>query len=350
MQNDTGKLVFRGRLMVGRIFWGLAIGVLLTAGAADPSLADTAAGGSFVASKQCPAFLSFRKSTNPGNQTVEAGHSYPVIAKNAAEPSHYRLRIEGATPPERWVSIDCGTYQDGGTAAGPTPTPAASNGAATSPAEYLLSLSWEPAFCEHHTGKPECAAETPASFDATHLALHGLWPQPIAKQYCNVSQNLVDTDKASDWQALPAVDLSPQTRSRLTVAMPGTQSQLERHEWIRHGTCYQGVDAETYFGEALALVDAVNGSAVQALLAASIGKQVTAAALRQAFDTAFGAGAGDRVRLACAQDGSRRLLTEITVGLVGRAGAGKTLADLIQASSPTDPGCPAGTVDPVGSQ
>ena len=332
---------------MGRIIWGFAIGVLLAAGAASPSLADMAAGGSFVATKQCPAFLSFRKSTNPGNQTVEAGRSYPVIARNAAEPSHYRLRIDGANPPERWVSVDCGTYHDDGTVAGPAP---AGPGAATSHVEYLLSLSWEPAFCERHAGKPECAGEGPTSFEATHLALHGLWPQPIKKQYCNVSQPLIDADKASDWQALPAVDLSPGTRSRLAVAMPGTQSLLERHEWVRHGTCYDGADAETYFDEALAFVDAVNGSPVQALFAANVGKQVTAVAVRQAFDTAFGPGAGDRVRLACEQDGSRRLLTEITVGLVGRAGAGKTIADLIHASSPTDPGCPAGTIDPVGAQ
>ncbi|MEJ0096796.1 MAG: ribonuclease T [Bauldia sp.] len=332
-----------------RILCGLAIAVVMALAAAVPSRAEVAVDGTFAASKACPAFESFRKSTNPGNVNIEAGHSYPAIAMNAATPSHYRVRIEGATLPERWVSADCGTFQAAAVAPGaaPAPAPGVSKGARP---DYILSLSWEPAFCEHHAGKAECAGEGQGSFDSTHLSLHGLWPEPITNQYCNVGRTLVDADKAGDWQALPAVELSPAVRARLVAAMPGTQSLLERHEWTRHGTCYSGADADTYFGEALALVDAVNGSAVESLFAANVGKEVTAAAVRQAFDTAFGAGAGDRVKLACGQDGSRRLLTEITVGLVGRVGSGKTFADLIKASAPTTPGCPAGVIDPVGPQ
>ena len=53
--------------------------------------------------------------------------------------------------------------------------------------EAILSLSWEPAFCEGHANKRECASATPSGFDATHFTLHGLWPQPRRKQYCNVS-------------------------------------------------------------------------------------------------------------------------------------------------------------------
>ncbi|HEY5082318.1 MAG TPA: ribonuclease [Bauldia sp.] len=330
-----------------------AIAALLVSGVASHARADILADGTFAASKTCPAFLSFRKSTNPGDINVQAGRSYPVISQNASPPSHYRLRVDAANPPERWVSIDCGTFAAAGSAASapasPTTTAAASaaTGAMGKPAEYILSLSWEPAFCENHQSKPECAAETAAGFAASHLSLHGLWPQPISKQYCNVDASLLDADKHGSWPALPAVDLSPDMKTRLDAAMPGTQSSLERHEWLRHGTCYNGADADTYFGEALALVDAVNGSPVQALLAANIGKQVTADQVRHAFDQAFGAGAGERVRLACEQQGSRRLLSEITIGLVGRVGIGKTPADLIMASSPTSPGCPAGEVDAV---
>ena len=132
--------------------------------------------------------------------------------------------------------------------------------------------------------------------------------------------------------------------------MPGTQSLLDRHEWIRHGTCYERGDAETYFREALSLLDEVNGSAVQALFAANIGQEIPVGAVRGAFDVAFGSGAGDRVRLSCKRDGSRRLITEITIGLVAQPGASHTLAELIKASRATDPGCPSGIVDPVGFQ
>jgi predicted MPP superfamily phosphohydrolase len=36
--------------------------------------ADVAVSGSFVATKDCPAFQSFRKGTNPGGVKIETGH------------------------------------------------------------------------------------------------------------------------------------------------------------------------------------------------------------------------------------------------------------------------------------
>lgn len=330
-----------------RIARALAVVAAWVAVSAYGASADVAVSGSFLATKDCPAFQSFRKATNPGGVKIKAGQSYPLLAKNAPDATHYRVRIDGAAPPERWVSVDCGSYKDEG--ANGLQSPRAGSGPSGSrPAEVILTLGWEPAFCEGHANKRECVSETFNSFDATHLTLHGLWPQPRRKEYCNVSQALIDTDEKGDWQALPEVALSTETRTRLVIAMPGTQSFLDRHEWIKHGTCYNGRDAETYFREALSLVDEVNRSAVQALFAANVGQEMTVAAVRHAFDVAFGAGAGDRIRLACQRDGSRRLITEITIGLVIRSSDSNTLAELVNASTATDPGCPGGIIDPVG--
>jgi len=69
--------------------------------ASHGSLADVAMSGSFLATQDCPAFQSFRKATNPGEVKLEPGHSYPLLAKNAPNATHYRIRIEGAAPPER---------------------------------------------------------------------------------------------------------------------------------------------------------------------------------------------------------------------------------------------------------
>lgn len=218
----------------------------------------------------------------------------------------------------------------------------------TRPAEYILSLSWQPAFCQSHAGKPECAGETATSPDATHLSLHGLWPQPFKNQYCNVDAATIDNDKHGGWKSLPAVDLAPALEARLGKAMPGTRSLLERHEWIRHGTCY-GADQNTYFGDALALADAVNGSPVAALFAANVGKQVTAQAIRDAFDKAFGDGAGERVKVSCEGKGDQRVIGEITIGLVGKPGGGHGLAELVAGSKPTSPGCPSGLVAAAGT-
>lgn len=209
--------------------------------------------------------------------------------------------------------------------------------------EYILSLSWEPAFCQTHTAKPECASP-----DVTRLSLHGLWPQPFKNQYCNVDAVTIDRDKHHDWKSLPAVALTPAVQGRLATAMPGTRSLLERHEWLRHGTCY-GADQNTYFSDALGLADAVNGSPVAALFAANVGKQVTAEAIRDAFDKAFGAGAGERVKVSCEGKGDQRVIAEITIGLVGKPGAGRGLAELMAGSKPTSPGCPSGLVAAAGA-
>jgi ribonuclease T2 len=313
----------------------------------SPSLADVPLSGSFLATKECPAFQSFRKGTNPGGVKIESGHSYPLLAKNAANATHYRVRIESASPSERWVSVDCGTAKEEGVSSQSPET--AGTGSTENQTRFVLSVGWEPGFCETHETKSECETETSDSFDATHFTLHGLWPQPRRREYCNVSQELIEADKSGSWQALPSVDLTNQTRDRLAVVMPGTRSLLERHEWIRHGTCYGG-DAETYFSQALSLVDAVNSSLVQSLFASNIGREISIGAIKDAFSSAFGTGAGDRIRLACKRDGSRLLITEITIGLGSRPDGATPLADLIKASSPTDPGCPGGTVDPAGYQ
>ena len=319
----------------------------LIAASTHYSLADIPLKGSFLATKECPAFQSFRKGTDPGGVKIESGLSYPLLAKNAPNATHYRIQIESASPPERWVSADCGIPKEENVG---SQTPATTENSSTeTQTRFVISLGWEPGFCESHETKSECARETSDDFDATHFVLHGLWPQPRRREYCNVPQELIEADKRGNWQALPSVDLSKETREHLALVMPGTRSLLERHEWIRHGTCYGG-DAETYFHQALSLVDAVNGSPVQSLFASNVGREISISAIKDAFNSAFGSGAGDRVRLACKRNGSRLLITEITIGLGARPDGATPFADLIKTSSPTDPGCPAGIVDSVGYQ
>jgi ribonuclease T2 len=215
--------------------------------------------------------------------------------------------------------------------------------------QYVLAISWQPAFCETRPDRPECVAQTPDRFDAGNFALHGLWPQPRSRDYCGVDAATVELDEDGAWDELPAPQLSDDLWADLQIAMPGTQSGLERHEWIKHGTCYDG-DAEQYFADSLAMLDAVNASAVQALFAGNIGERVTQDQVRNSFDEAFGPGAGERVRLSCIEDDGRRLIDELTIGLTGDIGGPETFPDRLMDARPTDGGCTAGIVDPVGLQ
>lgn len=211
---------------------------------------------------------------------------------------------------------------------------------------FILAVSWQPAFCETASDKSECRSQSAGRFDASHFTLHGLWPQG---EYCGVSAALEDADRDGRWSALPAVDISADLRRELETAMPGTASQLERHEWIKHGTCFDG-DAETYYAAALTLLADLNASPVRDLFADNIGKRLTQAQIRSAFDDGFGGSAGERVRVACEDDGNRTLVTELTLGLWGSIGRDPDLKTLLNAARPTSGGCRSGLVDAVGFQ
>jgi ribonuclease T2 len=323
----------------------------------SPALAQVKMSGQFTAGEACPAFQSIKKRTNPGDVAVRAGSSYQLLGKNKEQATHYWIEVPGAKPLQRWVAISCG-QTDQAQITAPAPSSGAAvetpngtvkpksqpKGAKDGVPFYVLALSWQPAFCESKPNKVECQTQTPQRYDASHFTLHGLWPQPRRNVFCGVDQATTALDDQRQWDKLPALDLTPQTRQGLDRAMPGTQSQLDRHEWIKHGTCYAGGSAESYFKDSVRLADAVNTSVVQDFMAANIGKTIQTKDLLSKFDEAFGAGAGARVRVACDKQGR---IAEITIGLKGDIPSGTNIAKLIAASESTDAGCPSGLVDPV---
>jgi len=330
--------------------WGSVVLALVGAGTAR---ADVKMSGTFVADSACPATQAIKSGKNPGDVSTQTGQSYQLLAGNKDEPTHYLIQVPGADPERRWVKISCGHVTGGSAAAVPAPAGQTKpSQPASGKPEYVFALSWQPTFCETKASKPECKAQNPSEFDASHFTLHGLWPQPNGNFYCQVAAGDKANDSPAHWGDLPPVNLDANTRAELDQVMPGTASKLERHEWIKHGTCY-GKSQQEYFSDALSLMRAVNASPVRDLFNKNIGKQLTSDQIRDAFDQAFGAGAGDRVRVSCLVDPSsgRRLIGELTLGLSGPIGAHSKLADLLMASAPTGKaGCPKGTVDPIGFQ
>jgi ribonuclease T2 len=208
---------------------------------------------------------------------------------------------------------------------------------------FILAASWEPAFCATNQKKTECRGQTAHGFDATHLSLHGLWPMRL--NYCGVSDDLQQADRSKDWNSLPAVVLSAATRTALDKAMRGTQSGLERHEWLKHGTCTK-LTSDDYFGTAVSLIDELNASAVGALFAQNVGKILDADSIKAAFDESFGEGASARVKMSCRGNGTARVISELTIGLsqdaVSPGQSGPRLRDLIQGAGSTAFGCNSG--------
>lgn len=310
--------------------------------AALPAGAEVALSGEFTASQPCPAFQSISRQTNPGNVTLQPGTSYQLVAANKTPPTHFWIIVPGAEPNRRWVDIACGTT-DAAIASAPD-APAAQGYRGT---QYVLAVNWQPAFCETAPSVKECRNQRPNAFEATNLTLHGLWPQPRDNEYCDVSQRDIWASRDGRWRDLPALDLTIALRRDLDMVMPGSLSGLDRHEWIKHGTCY-GADQREYYADALDLMLALNASGVTELFAANIGKRITLGQVRDAFNAAFGPGTGDRVSMSCVRDGNRILITELQINLTGTITGPDDFADLVLAADPTDSDCRSGQVDAVG--
>jgi ribonuclease T2 len=318
----------------------LAASLAMSAPVVAPASAFEPMDGCFVAAAVCPAVRSISSASNPGGIVTEVDRTYELLGANRAEePSHFQIRITAADPRDRWVEVGCGSVVaacDLPDAPRPPPEKSAASG-------YVLAASWQPAFCQIHRAKTECRTQTQARFDSAHFALHGLWPQPRDNVYCGVSREQRSAADAGRWSDLPPLELTDETRADLDVVMPGTQSDLQRHEWIKHGTCYSDT-AEEYYVESLQLMNQLNASPVRVLFAARVGERVSADELRAAFDEAFGAGAGDRVQMAC----SGGVITELRIHLDGAITATTRFAELIAAADPVGGGCSGGRIDPSG--
>lgn len=290
--------------------------------------------GQFTATNTCPALASIRKNTNPGDIEITPGQTYPVLAQNDENASHYQIEIAGASPTQRWVTVNCGTIDA-------TIIPASASEITTVPMQsatgttYLLALSWQPNFCEGKPDKTECKnlAENPNRPEATHFVLHGLWPQPQGNDYCGVSSSDRALDEGKAWSKLPAIEekLAPATWAKLQAVMPGTVSNLHRHEWIKHGTCYQGTPEE-YFSEAIALLEQINQSPVQVLIAQKIGQQLPVKDIDEKL-IVFGADTGNKVEVKCNATG----LTEMWFNLEGEITPTTPISKLLVAAQPAKP-------------
>jgi ribonuclease T2 len=218
---------------------------------------------------------------------------------------------------------------------------------------YILALSWQPAFCESKPNKPECRSQRAGRYDTQNFSLHGLWPQPRGNVYCDVSSNIIDRDKRGRWNQLPKLDLSKSFRKDLSKMMPGYRSNLHRHEWFKHGTCMDAkINPQQYFELSIAVLDSVNNSPIKELFADNIGKEVTSNQIVKAMDKSFGKGAGSRIGVSCKRDGRRTLINEIKISIkLEPLSIDKPVfSELIQSSPTLAVGCKRGVIDPVGLQ
>jgi len=329
-----------------RIVFGFSLVLAIT----WPAVATVPLDGWFIAGQDCPAYSSIKKKKNPGDIRLLPKQAYEVVGKNKSAASHYLLRLEVAAPSDRWVAVSCGmllTDCNSSGKLGDTMSTGGGNGegqggTVATGGHLLLAVSWQPAFCQTHQSKDECETQTGERFDATHLALHGLWPQPRGNEYCAVSNLNKRLDQNKAWSQLPRLNLTDSTRADLAVTMPGVASFLQRHEWYKHGSCYG--PPEEYFKDSLILMDQLNASKVRELFADNIGQRVSAQQIRDSFDQSFGDGSGEKVQVKC----NGGMISELYINLRGEIAPDTELGNLLAAGAGTGPRCQHGRVDPAG--
>ena len=298
------------------------------------SLAFVKVEGQFTAGSACQATVSLHNRTRP--VTLRRDTTYRVLGRNAPDGAFIQLDVPHAHPPARWVPLTCGHL------IGAEPPDSDSLRLPAAFGQYVFAISWQPAFCQNHQGKQECRTQTADRFDASHFTLHGLWPDGV--EYCQVSRDLQQRDRASKWEDLPEPILTTSTRQVLDRVMPGTQSLLHRHEWIKHGVC-DGSGSEAYFMQSVALLEQINGSSVRNFFVQHIGQRVTLDAVRTAFVQAFGAEARNNVALNC----SNGLIEEIQITLRAPIPPEGSLSSLFASRRKAKPStCSQGRIDPVG--
>lgn len=311
------------------------VSIVLAWGCGSTAYAFKEANGEFLAKKSCAAVQSIKKGGNPGRVKLRVDERYPVTGLNRPNGTYVQLKVAGARPERRWVKRNCGTLNPG-------PVEPVTE-------QYVLAMSWQPAFCETKPEKTECKTQAPDRFDADHFTLHGLWPQPEQNVFCGVSATDRSHSQRGEWDKLPEPNVSAETRARLSKAMPGTASNLQRHEFTKHGTCFPG-NADLYFRVSLALLEQINASRLRGLMATHIGATVSSDDIKREFEQNFGVGAGAALGVRCVDDQNshRTLISEIRVNLKGALEEATKLQHVLDHSTRTDDGCSGGIVDPVG--
>jgi len=306
--------------------------------------------------KVCPAFNNMKHSTNTHDIYLDTRKKYTIMKEHKGQKL---ILISGEQPTQRWVDAECfSSANDMGTSVDSAIERIDKSTVFTNHTKKynndrvaegvsknnLLALSWHNAFCETHRYKKECKRSLlpfrKSKYSEKYFVLHGLWPQPRNKIYCNVEKDFVNADKHGKWRDLPCLAMDEEIEDRLAKVMPGFASDLHKHEWVKHGTCY-GSDPQTYFEDAVSLVEQINASKVGDFFSKNIGKYVTLKQVRYLFDRNFGLGAGKRVEMKC----KKGLITELWLHL----GSGSDdLGTLLQRGKQVRSRCQKGLIDKAG--
>ena len=289
--------------------------------------------GTFEATQSCPAYISKNNKTNPDNLMVVPAQQYPLKEINKTPPDWLRIEFPANHHSLRWVSASCGetnyTQRD-------TNRCSVDVGMADS---YVLAMSSQPGFCQtygYEAGKPECLKLNRNSYQASHLTLHGLWPNQDA---CGQRYGFCGTNPQPAHCDYSPLELSSVVAEKLKKLMPSYYfgSCLERHEWNKHGSC-QILTTDDYFSLAMRLTTETDQTEFGQYITKHRGEIVRLATLHELIAASFGKNNVGKVYLGC----KNGVLVDIYIQLPPLIPHDESLSSLIN-KAPDHPGrdsCP----------
>lgn len=275
--------------------------------------------GSFEASRACPAFISKNKQTQVQKQQLKPGSLYTITQINKVPADWLRVDIPGSG--QRWVRADCGVIRSlNFSNSRCTMNPGLAD-------SHILALSSQPGFCEtygYEAGKPECLKLDKNSYQATHLTLHGLWPNQAA---CGPRYGYCTARPRPTHCSYPPLALDAEVAQQLKILMPAYQhgSCLERHEWNKHGSC-QRLSADDYFSLSMRLTREFDQSAFGQYLTEHNGEVVLLPVLRQVLAQTYGKANLGKIYFSC----KNTILVDIYIELPALIPFNESLATLIE--------------------
>lgn len=166
--------------------------------------------------------------------------------------------------------------------------PAGGNGNHPAFGLYILALTWTPSFCCSHPDKAECH-QLAGSFGASHLTLHGLWPNytddeaqgrnPAWPEFCGTYTRC---KSGHDPSCEPGSAAVPIEMRELGPGYVGDHAFLATHEWPKHGSC-TGLTPAAYFRAALDAMTSLPGKGTPDRLRDAIGTDIALSDLTHAF-------------------------------------------------------------------
>jgi ribonuclease T2 len=121
--------------------------------------------------------------------------------------------------------------------------------------------------------------------------------------------------------------------------MPGSQSNLQRHEYYKHGTCYSK-DPNRYFLDALTLTKKVD-STLGEYFRANVGKKVKAINAKRVATKLIDKDIKNKIAFKC----KGRVLSEVWISIKGR---GDDFKKLLKGAKPIRSNCTEFIIDAPG--